>query len=98
MLSWFALTRARNPATRLPLLYFTVFGIGTFFGNLMSVAFVGDFSAIADRLALPMGLRYVIAAAGLLSMISVHVWGGRRLLGLVPASSPSNFQRVRKSD
>jgi hypothetical protein len=50
----------------------------------MSVAFVGDFSAIADTLSLPMDLRYVIAAAGLISMIAVHVWGGRRLLGLVP--------------
>jgi len=86
MLSWFALTRTRRPAVRLPLLYFTVFGIGTFFGNLMSVAFVGDFSAIADALSLPMGLRYVIAGAGFVSMIAVHVWGGRRLLGIVPAN------------
>jgi hypothetical protein len=38
-------------------LYFAVFGIGTFCGNLTSVAFIGDFSAIADTLALPMALR-----------------------------------------
>ena len=86
MLSWLALARVRNPRLRLPLLYFAVFGIGTFFGNLMSIAFVGDFSAIADALALPMTLRYVIAGAGLVSLIAIHIWVGRRLLGLVPAT------------
>jgi len=86
MLSWFALARARNPVVRLPLLFFTVFGIGTFCGNLMSVAFVGDFAAVADSLALPAVHRYVMAGAGFVSLIAVHVWAGRRLLGLLPAS------------
>jgi hypothetical protein len=86
MLSWFALMRVRSQAARLPLLYFAVFGIGTFFGNLTSVAFIGDFSSIADTLALPMAIRYVVAGAGFVSLIAVHGWVGRQLLGLVPAT------------
>jgi O-antigen/teichoic acid export membrane protein len=45
----------------LPLLYLSVFGVGTFFGNLMSTSFVGDFSAAAIALSLPMTVRYAIS-------------------------------------
>jgi hypothetical protein len=53
MLSWLAFRRLRGSAAEVPLLYLSVFGIGTFFGNLMSTSFVGDFSAAAVALRLP---------------------------------------------
>src|SRR6185503_6445936 len=62
--SWFALKRARGSAFELPLIYLSVFGIGTFFGNLMSTSFVGDFSGVAVALHLPMAVRYGLRAIG----------------------------------
>ncbi len=47
MLGWLAFRRARDSAAELPLLHLSVFGTGTFFGNLMSTSFVGDFSSAA---------------------------------------------------
>jgi hypothetical protein len=84
-LTWFAFRRARNPRAQLPLLYFSVFGIGAFAGNLMSAAFVGDFSAAAVALRLPMAVRHAIAAVGVLSLAAVHFWVGRELVQRVPA-------------
>jgi hypothetical protein len=51
--SWLAFRRARDSAAGLPLLYLSVFGIGTFFGNLMSTSLIGDFSSAAAALGLP---------------------------------------------
>ncbi len=85
VLAWILYRRARGSAAALPLLYFAVFGIGTFCGNLMSAAFVGDFSAIAVALGLPMAVRYAIAVAGALSVAGLHFWGGRELIQWVPA-------------
>ena len=82
-LGWFALRRAPGSA-ELPLLYVSVFGIGTFFGNLMSAAFVGDFSTAAVALGLPIGARYAISIVGLVSAAALHFWGGCRLLRWVP--------------
>ena len=66
MVSWLAFRRTRGSAVELPLLYLSVFGIGTFFGNLMSTSFVGDFSAMAAALGLPMTVRHMISIAGAL--------------------------------
>jgi len=62
-----------------------VFGIATFFGNLMSIAFVGDFSSVALMLHVPMGLRYLLTAIGALGVAAMHFWAGRELVRLVPA-------------
>jgi hypothetical protein len=45
LLSWGAYTRSQNSRLGLPLLYLVMFGVGTFFGNLISTAFVGDFQS-----------------------------------------------------
>lgn len=85
VLAWLALRRARNSAAGLPLLYFTVFGLGTFFGNAMSISFVGDFSAVAAVLSIPMEARYAITVIGAISVAAIHFWGGRELVQWVPA-------------
>jgi hypothetical protein len=85
VLGWLAFRRARGSAVELPLLYVSVFGIGTFFGNLMSASFAGDFSAAAVALGLPIGVRYAISLAGVLSVSAIHFWGGRQLIRWVPA-------------
>ena len=82
---WLAFRRAHGSAVELPLLYLSVFGVGTFFGNLMSTSFVGDFSAAAIALRLPMRVRYAISVIGALSVAAVHFWAGRELARWVPA-------------
>lgn len=79
-----ALTRARGSAAELPLLYLTVFGIGTFMGNLMSASFVGDFSRVSEALSLPMIARYTISVAGALGLAGIHFWAGKELIEWVP--------------
>jgi hypothetical protein len=86
MVAWLAFRRARGSAAELPLLYLSVFGAGTFFGNLMSTSFVGDFSAAAIVLRLPMTVRYAISLIGALSLATVHFWAGRELIRWVPAT------------
>jgi hypothetical protein len=83
--AWFAMKRARGSAAELPLVFQTVFGAGTFFGNLMSTSFVGDFSSVAVWLELPMGLRYAVSVAGGVCLVGVHFWAGRELVRWVPA-------------
>lgn len=84
-LAWLAYRRARDAGAALPLLYFAVFGLGTFFGNLMSTAFVGDFSSVAIALQLPAGVRLAISLFGLLAVAALHYWAGRELTGWIPA-------------
>ena len=85
ILTLVAFRRARDSAAALPLLYLSVFSIGTFFGNLMSTSFVGDFSAAAEALRLPTIARYAIAVAGALSVAALHFWVGRELVHWIPA-------------
>jgi hypothetical protein len=84
--TWFTFRRVRDSVVALPLLYVSVFGIGTFFGNLMSTSFVGDFSAAAAALGLPMTVRYVMTVAGALCLAAVHFWVGRELVQWTPAA------------
>jgi hypothetical protein len=87
ILSGFAFRRARGSAVELPLLYLTVFGLGTFFGNLMSASFVGDFSQAAAALGLPMALRHAISAVGLAAVAAIHFWAGRALVPFAPVAA-----------
>lgn len=82
---WLAFRRARDSAAGLPLLFLSVFGIGTFFGNLMSTAFVGDFSSAAAALRLPGAIRVIISVAGAICLAAVQFWAGRELVRWVPA-------------
>lgn len=84
-LAWSLYRRARQSPAGLPLLYLSVFMLGTFFGNLMSAAFVGDFSAAAAALQLSMGVRRGIAVAGAVSVAALHFWAGRELGRRVPS-------------
>lgn len=70
----------------LPLLYLTVFGLGTVFGNMLSAAAVGDFATAATALGLPMGARVASAVVGLLALVGLHIWAGRALISRVPPS------------
>ena len=85
LVSWLAFRRERDSGFELPLLYLSVFGMGTFVGNAMSTAFVGDFSAAAIALELPMTVRLAISVAGALCLAAVHFWAGRELVQWVPA-------------
>jgi hypothetical protein len=87
MFAWLAFRRVRDSGAGLPLVYFTIFGVGTFFGNLMSIAFIGDFSAVARTLGLPMGVRYALAGIGALSTAAIHLWGGRTLAHWAPTGA-----------
>ena len=84
-LAWIAYARARDSRAALPLLFFAVFGMGTFVGNLISASFVGDFSAAAAALDLPMTVRYAISAAGAAGVAAVHFLGGRELVQFAPS-------------
>jgi hypothetical protein len=84
MLCWFAYRRTQSARARLMLLYLSVFGVGTFCGNLMSAAFVGDFSAAAVALGIPVDSRYVIAALGAVSLVAVQVLAGREIVRGAP--------------
>jgi hypothetical protein len=85
--AWLAFRRARDSWAGLPLVYFAIFGIGTFFGNLMSIAFVGDFASVARTLGLPAGARYALAGIGALFAAAIHFWGGRTLVHWAPADA-----------
>lgn len=85
IVAWLTYRRARDSGAALPLLYFAVFGVGTFFGNLMSTAFVGDFSSVAVALQLPASIRLAISLSGLFAVAALHFWAGRELSGWIPA-------------
>jgi hypothetical protein len=87
LLSWLALRPARGSAAELPLLYLAAFGVATFFGNMMSMAFVGDFSRVSAILHLPMIVRYVGTGIGALGTAAVQFWLGRQLVRWVPADA-----------
>jgi len=71
-------------AAGLPLLYLTVFGLGNFFGNLMSAAFLGDFSSAAVMLGLSPAARTVASVAGVVSLAVITFLAGRELWSWVP--------------
>lgn len=84
--AWVAYNRLRplRSTAELPLLFFAVFGIGTFFGNLVSASFIGDFSRAAIALQLPMPARYGLSLAGAVGTAAVHYVAGRELARWVP--------------
>jgi hypothetical protein len=84
LFSWGAYLRFRNSRLGLPLLYFVMFGVGTFFGNLMSTAFVGDFSRLALLLHLPMAVRYSVSFLGMLLLCGLSFLIGKELRRWVP--------------
>lgn len=84
LLSWWFYLSARNSRRGLPLLYFVMFGVGTFFGNLISTAFVGDFSRVARALQLPMAVRYSASVLGMLLLCGLSFVIGMELRRWAP--------------
>jgi hypothetical protein len=84
LFSWGAYIRARDSRLGLPLLYLVMFGTGTFFGNLMSTAFVGDFSRLALTLQLPMPVRYSASFLGLVLLCGLSFFIGMELRRWAP--------------
>jgi hypothetical protein len=85
--AWSALKRARGTAAELPLIYFSIFGLGTFCGNLLSSASVGDFSVIALLLQLPMSARYAASVVGAFTLAALHFWAGQALARLAAGAA-----------
>jgi len=79
LVCWFAYSNAKSLRAELLLLYLAWFGTATFFGNLMSTPFVGDFSSLALLFQLPMAVRYGAGFAGLLSLCSLSFFIGKEL-------------------
>jgi hypothetical protein len=84
---WLAYRRAGGRRAGLPLLYMAVFGAATFCGNLMSAAFVGDFSRVAVALGWPAPVRYALSVTGLLSLCGLIFLAGRELRVWAPAGA-----------
>jgi hypothetical protein len=66
------------------LLYLGWFGIATLLGNLMSTAFVGDFSALAQMFHVPMPVRYLVTLFGALSLCAFAFLMGKELRNWAP--------------
>lgn len=87
LISWLSYKRAGGSRSELMLLYLATFGTCTFFGNLMSAAFVGDFSRAALALQLPLSVRYAASLVGFLSVCGVQFIAGRELRKLSPVGT-----------
>jgi hypothetical protein len=79
-----AYRRARRTRAALPWLYLAAFGVATFFGNLMSAAFVGDFSNAAMLLGLSPTIRSVASFIGAAFVAGVPFVAGRELARSAP--------------
>ena len=77
--AWRGYRIADGSAAAVPLLYLAVMGASNFFGNLMSISFIGDFSNVATWTGLPMAARYALSAVGMIVMSFVLFVGGREL-------------------
>ncbi len=84
LISWFAYRRARQTAAGLPLLFLAASGVANFFGNLMSAAFVGDFSNAATVLGLPSMLRYTASLIGVVAVLAILFAAGREVWQWTP--------------
>ena len=76
--------RHRSSPAGLPLVYLAAFGLSNFFGNLMSAAFLGDFSNAAVMLGLSPAARTVASICGAVSVAAISFFAGRELRSWVP--------------
>jgi hypothetical protein len=84
MCFWLAYRKRARTAAGLPLLYLSAIGVAMFFGNLMSAAFVGDFSAVSRWLELPTAARWALSALGAAGVAAIMFWLGRELRWWIP--------------
>jgi len=80
----FAYRKTKGSPAELLLLYLAWFGSATFFGNLISAPFVGDFSSLALLFRLPMSVRYSAGVVGLLSVCGLAFFIGTELRNWAP--------------
>jgi hypothetical protein len=88
---WLVYRKRSQTAAGLPLLYLSALGVAMFFGNLMSAAFVGDFSGVSRWLELPMAARYGVSAVGAAGTAAIMFWLGRELRQWIPDKSGRVF-------
>jgi len=81
---WLTYRRVKESAAGMPLAYLSAFGLSMFFGNVMSVSFVGDFSNAAMVLNLPGAVRGVASVLGGISVAVILFVSGRELLRWTP--------------
>ena len=81
---WVVYRGLKNSAGGLPFLYLTAFGVTNFFGNLMSAAFIGDFSNAAVRLGMSQSARIATAVTGAVAVAGILVATGRELWHWTP--------------
>src|SRR5262249_28753552 len=84
LVCWVIHQRVTGSRAALPLLYLAALGVGNFFGNLMSVAFVGDFSNAARVLGLGPAIRYSASVTGGVCLAAISFGAGRVLAGSAP--------------
>lgn len=81
---WVARTRVRERPAELPFLYVATFGVSMFLGNLVSIAFVGDFSRFAQLLGFSEPLRYAIALSAVVALCTFTFRVGKELTRWAP--------------
>jgi hypothetical protein len=76
---WLAYRAARGAWAEVPLFYLAVLGIAMFLGNVLSAAFVGDFSnaAVAADLAMPTRLAITTMGGLGLGLVAAYRRGTR---------------------
>ncbi len=84
LVCWLMYRRMQSSRSGLLLLYLVMFGMGTFFGNLISTSFVGDFSRVAQELQLPMPIRYGASITGALLICGLSFFVGTELRRWAP--------------
>ena len=84
LVCWFIYRRVKNSMAGLPLLYLASSGVANFFGNLMSAAFIGDFSNAAVGLGLSPTVRYEAAFIGAVAVLAIYFVTGRELRQWTP--------------
>ena len=84
LVCWVTYRRVKDSAAGLPLAYLAAFGASNFFGNLMSAAFVGDFSNAALKLGLSAEARYAVSFIGAVSIATILFAVGRELRQWTP--------------
>jgi hypothetical protein len=80
-LCWLAYRAARGTWRELPLFYLAVFGVAMFLGNVLSTAFVGDFSNAAIAAHIGMPIRIAITVLGWVLLVAFALFAGRVLRG-----------------
>ncbi len=65
IISWFIYKKSTNTTLKLFSLYATIFGIDTFFGNLFSTAFGGDFNQATTLMGISSTIQLVATFSGI---------------------------------